>query len=602
METVVGADFAEGEADSHRSGRTGAYFARDGGAGLPIWLSLCCLAFSALFVVAVSLIFKIYYPMTGDEQTQALFASARFLGDTSNYLMPYSLILVSGSFSVLYRLLPGVPWYPLVLLGLIAVSYAVSYAAVFRSRLSAPARVAVLAVLAAFEFMATLYLTFTIVAFLAFSAGLVLILERATFEVPGGVHVGDIGGLLLVCYGYSLRPESALAALVIFAPFAVWVLARNRNVGSIARGVIVLACIGGCTVAGQMAYRSAAGWESYSEYLEAGRSSLDYPDLTDEEVESVDSSLSDNDVDMLYNWMFADNDVFSIDFFKKLSSKVEHFGFSNLINSLRAKLTYALLGMVVLMAAAAWFLTSDIGRTGDVRVLAFGCVLMLLLNCCLLIMRARVRIHVVLPLLMTAFFALCVCVQAPVKSKPESNAAGRAESGVRAHRARLLAPVLACFVAVAVCGAFWAKVIRPLSVQASSSTFKATQKYVKNHPDTLFVYARTTIMLYVGMDAFEFEEWEYPDNALPVSGWESNTASWNKFLASWNLTNKDTLQQLAKRDDMLAIMQPSKMKILKTYLEEHSGKKVRVEVVENLGPGAVDPSVPVKVYRFSYAG
>ncbi len=600
MGAVVGRDFGIDKADSSRPCQVGTHFANGGGSRLPVWLSVGCLAFSALFVAAVTLVFKIYYPMTGDEQTQILFASARFLGDTSNYLMPYSLILVSGSFSVLYRLLPGVPWYPLVLLGLIAVSYAVSYAAVFRSRLSTSTRVAVLAVLAAFEFIATLYLTFTIVAFLAFSVGLILILERAAFDAPCGVHASDIGGLLLVCYGYSLRPESALAALVIFAPFAVWVLARNRNIGSIARGAVVLACIGVCAVAGQLAYRSAAGWESYSEYLEAGRASLDYPELTAKEVESVDSSLTDNDVDMLYNWMFADNGVFSIDFFKKLSSKVEHFGFSNLINSLHAKLTYAVLGMVLLMAAAAWFLTADIGRTGDVRVLALGCVAMLLVNCCLLIMRARVRIHVVLPLLMTTFFALCVCVQAPASCGSEGDNPQKADFGVRTCRARLLVPVLTCLVAVAVSGAFWAKVIRPLSVQASSTTFKAAQKYVRNHPDTLFVYARTTVMLYVGMDAFELEQWEYPGNALLVSGWESNTAPWNKFLASWNLTNKDTLQQLAKRDDMLAIMQPAKMKLLKTYLEEHSGKKVLVEVVKNLGPGAADPSAPVKVYRFSY--
>lgn len=589
------------ETEALRSQRDGALFS-NGNEAKPFsaLLPFFCLLASVLFVAALSLVFKIYYPMTGDEQTQALYASARFLGDTSNYLMPYSLILVSGSFSLLYRLAPCVPWYPLMLLGLIAISYAVAYTAAFRARLSTSARAVVLTALVVFEFMATLYLTFTIVAFLAFSAGLVLILEHAAFEVPRGVRAGDVGGLLLVCYGYSLRPESALAALVIFAPFAVWVLVRNRNIGSIARGIVVVACIAACAVAGKLAYRSASGWGGYSEYLEAGRASLDYPDLSAKEVESVDSSLSDNDVDMLYNWMFSDNGVFSIDFFKKLSSKVEHYSFSNLVNSLHSKLTYVLLGLVFIMAVSAWLLSADIGRTGDVRVLAIGCVVMLFLNCCLLVMRARVRIHVVLPLLMTTLFALCVCMQAPVQAGGNDISSDKVETGPKVRKARVLVPVLACLVAVAVSGGFYIKLIRPLSVQASSSTFKTAQKYVRNHPDTLFVYPRSIAMLYVGMDAFEFEDWEYPSNALPVNGWESNTAPWIKFLASWNLTNKDTLQQLAKRDDMLAIMQPAKMKCLKTYLEEHSGKKVQVKVVKNLGPGAVDPSVPVKVYRFSY--
>ncbi len=563
-------------------------------------LPLCCLLASSLFVALLALVFKIYYPMTGDEQTQALYASARFLGDSSNYLMPYSLILVSGSFSALYRLLPQVPWYPLVLLGLIAASYAVAYTTVVRSRLNMSARISVIAILAALEFMATLYLTFTIVAFLAFSAGLMLVLEHAAFEKSCSVHASDVGGLLLACYGYSLRPESAFAALVIFVPFAVWVLVRNRNLASIFRGAAVLVCIAACAVAGQLAYRSCDGWERYAEYLEAGRASLDYPDLSAEEVESVDSGLTDNDVDMLYNWMFVDNSVFSIEFFEKLSSKVEHFGLANLADSLHSKLTYALLGVVALMFAVAWLLTAGSVHTGA-RGLALGCVAMLLVDCCLLIMRARVRIHVVLPLLMTTVFALCVCVRAHSVGVPNAGEAAPSNAGARPKKRCILVPLMVCIVSLAASGFFYAKMIRPLAVQASSATFDAAQDYVEKHPDTLFVYPRSTVMLYVGMDAFELESWEYPANALPVSGWESNTAPWNKFLASWNLTNEDTLQQLAEREDMLAIMQPAKMKLLKTYLEEHSGKRVQVEVVENLGPGAVDPSVPVKVYRFSYA-
>lgn len=148
--------------------------------------------------------------------------------------------------------------------------------------------------------------------------------------------------MALVVAGYSLRPESGLAAIAVFAPFAVWVLVRNRNAGSIARGVIVVALVGVCAFAGRFAYDHTPGWEGYSAYLDAGRSALDYPDLPAEAVQAVEPALSDNDVDVLYNWLFADDGVFGTEFFERLGRRVDHLGFSNLASSLRAKTTYLL--------------------------------------------------------------------------------------------------------------------------------------------------------------------------------------------------------------------------------------------------------------------
>lgn len=567
-------------------------------------LPVVCLLASVAFVALLAVVCGIYYPMAPDDNTQILYASSRFLGASSNYLMPYSLILVSGSFYALYHVLPQMPWYPLVMLGLIAVSFAVAYTSALRSRLSSPLCAVMALVLALLEFMATLFFTFTIVAFLAFSAGLTLILKQAAFDRVRSVRASDAAGMLLVAYGYSLRPESALAALAVFAPFAFWVLIRNRNVASISRGAVVLVCIAACAVAGQVAYDSTPGWEGFTEYLDAGRASLDYPDLSADEVEAVDSSLTDNDVDVLYNWMFADNDVFGTEFFEKLSKSVSHFNISNLISSLHGKLTYLLLALVVLTGAFAWACMSDIGCDRGARALALGCVLMLAVDCAVLIMRARVRTHVVLPLIVSALFALCVCVQAgpsAARSAAHFKKADEREAGHLRGKLRIAVPAFVGVLCLAIGGAFYLKAIRPLSRQAQSPTLAAAREYAENHPDELFIFARSATVLYGGMDAFEFESWDYPSNALPVGGWESNTAPWNDFLAKWGLTNADTLQQLARRKDMLAIMQPAKMKMLKTYLAEHSGKKIKVTAVKNLGPGAVDPSVPVMVYRFSYA-
>ena len=237
------------------------------------------LAAALVPVLLICLLATPIYPMSPDEQVQQLYASGRFLGVGQQLLMPYSLVTFSAPISALYALLPAVPWYALALLGLIVASFAVAWDKTLRSRMSGRLCVPTLALLVALEVISTLYLTYTIVAFLAVGAGLMLVLGRAAFESPGGAHATDVAGMALVVAGYSLRPESGLAAIAVFAPFAVWVLVRNRNAGSIARGVIVVALVGVCAFAGRFAYDHTPGWEGYSAYLDAGRSALDYPDL-----------------------------------------------------------------------------------------------------------------------------------------------------------------------------------------------------------------------------------------------------------------------------------------------------------------------------------
>ena len=427
-------------------------------------------------VLLICLLATPVYPMSPDEQVQQLYASGRFLGAGQQLLMPYSLVTISAPLSLLYALLPAVPWYALTLLSLTVASFAVAWDKTLRSRMSARLCAVTLSVLVVLEVISTLYLTYTIVAFLAVGAGLMLVLGRAAFDEPGGVHATDVSGMALVVAGYSLRPESGLAAIAVFAPFAIWVLVRNRNAGSIMRGIVVVALVGVCALAGRFAYDHTPGWEGFSAYLDAGRSALDYPDLPADAVRSVEPSLTDNDVDVLYNWLFADDDVFGTEFFERLGQRVDHLGLSNLASSLRAKTTYLMLGLVALVGVYAWALVRDLdaGR----GALAAGIVLMLLVSAGMLVLRARVRLHVVIPLVVMGVFALV------------SLAAGSEEPVGRHAAARLpragVCPVwlsAVCVVlALAACGGFWLKVARPLTVRAGSPTIEAARSYVDENP------------------------------------------------------------------------------------------------------------------------
>ena len=237
-------------------------------------------------VVLVCLVMRPVYPMCPDEFVQQLYASGKFFAAGPSLLMPYSLVLVSAPLGALYSVLPQVPWYALLLLALTVASYWAAYDEVLRSRMSANSCVATLAILFATEVICTLYLTYTIVAFLACAAGLMLVMRRAAFDGPKPVGASDVLGLALVALGYSLRPESGLVTIAVFAPFALWVLVKNRNIASIMRGALVLILVGVCAFAGRFAYDHTPGWEGYASYLDAGRNVLDYPDMSVEQVQA----------------------------------------------------------------------------------------------------------------------------------------------------------------------------------------------------------------------------------------------------------------------------------------------------------------------------
>ena len=526
------------------------------------WVVPCGALIAFAPIVLVCALQAPMYPMSPDEQMQALYASGRYLASDPNWLMPYSLAPISVPLSLLYRLLPQLPWYPLMLLILIGASWSISLIQVMRSRMNDPLCLSLATIFLACDVISTMYPTFTIVSFLTVSAGLMLLVGRSAFARDPRVHASDVVGLVLIVLGYALRPESGQVAFVLFSPFALWVLAANRNVASISRMLAAVLGVALCVGVGQAAYRSTPGWETYPDYLAAGRRSLDYPDLPVEEVRAIAPELSEEDVALLHEWMFIDEDVFGIDFFSRYGEAREHISLDNARDALGAKTTYALIGLTAAMAACAWALTGDIGRRDGVCLLAFGVVLMLLVSCVLLILRARVRVHVVMPLAFCAMMSLVMCAHAPVASSIGVHARVSERGGSRGSRGMAL-PIAALLFSVVACGGFWAVVVRPLRAQAAAPTVATVADYVEENPDQLVVFARTQTLLYPSYDAFSFERWSYPENVLQVGGWMSHTAPWRDFLERHDLSLGSTFADLADRDDVVTVVADGKVDVIR---------------------------------------
>lgn len=601
-------------------------------ANWPLW---ACLLVALIPVVAICVLQTPRFAMNPDDFVQALFAKGDYLAAGSAGLMPYTLAPVSLPLSALYTLAPQVAWYTVLLLVLIVVSFALVGARLGSAQVTDVMKVCLAIILLAFEVIATLYLTYTIVAFLAVAAGLVILLSEAAFKKPRRICAGDFAAYLLIGVGFSLRPESGIAAFVIFAPFMLWALVKTHHVGTYVRAALAVALVALCYVSGQAAYNATPGWETFSEYLEAGRSVLDYPQASTEAVQSAVAEFSENDVAVLYDWDFIDEDVFNTEVFEQVSEVVPRLSVSNLISSFKAKTTYLLLGFVVLEVVLAALIERSRKKAGaetpGITVLFALICLMLLASYLIIIMRARPRMHVVIPLATITVFAFVVAATAPgkklgrhfatanfdevpeaaseaelVESLDERRALrdarraqkqAAAQDAKRTHGKLLLAPVAVTLMSAVVVGGFWYTTIRPIQAHLSAPIVEHMQNYVDSHPDETVLFGHTQSAFF-GYDAFEFNNWECPENVLFMGGWESHTASWYEALERMALDEDNVLQQLATRDDMVAIMSPKVKDLIKTYLEEHLGGTVTVTEVENLGPGVVDTSTDISVWKF----
>lgn len=553
------------------------------------------LLLALLPAVALCLLHAPVYATPPDDFVQELFARCQFQAAASS-LMPYTLVFVSAPLSALYQLVPQVPWYALMLLAMLVVSFWIAWSQLLSLGLSRARLVCLGAVLLSCEIVCVWYFTYTIVAFIVLAAGLMLIMPRAVFGDAGRLSPADVAGYVLVALGFSLRPESGIAALALFVPFLVWALARSRRAGTLLRAVAVIAVIAISYGAGQAAYRATPGWEDFPSYLDAGRKVLDTQRMDVSSVREQAPELSENDVAMMYDWDFVDHEVFSTDLFERISKAESAYGLAHLIASLKAKVTYLLIALSALLLSVAAALSRMRSLEKSVRALSFGVVAMALLNYMLIVMRGRPRLHIVIPMAIVTLFALLVCCQGPTERRGRHNADMVSAPGARAR----VVAAITCVVCAVGLGMFWVTTVRPLQSRLSLPFAAAASEYVESHPDELVVFGHTQSAWFSGTDAFASASWQCPDNILLVGGWESETAPWDACLERWGLTDAAPLMQLATRRDMTLVATEATAKLYEVYLQEHVDSSVVATKVSDLGAGAVSSKM-ISVWSFSSA-
>lgn len=536
--------------------------------------ALCCLGVAVLIVIAICLLQCPKYA-TPDDFIQDLYVRGAY-HDAPGLLMPYSMVAFSAPVALLYRLAPAIPWFPVVLFAMLAISFAAIANLVFRASVPKRVRAVLLVALVCGELVTTIYFSYTIVAFVACAAGLALILSEACYTRPQAVNAPIVGGLLLFFVGFSLRVESGTATVLMFAPFAIWALLRNRNARTIALGITVVLLMAISYGTGHFAWRHTPGWESFDQTADAARSIADYPHLTGDEARKAVPTMSDNDIEMIYEFLFTDSSTFDYDTFTALDAEVHGYGLGTFKNAAleRKSFTVFVFGLAALVALFSAWLSRALGLRGASRALMWSVPAMTLVEYLIVFLRARPKLHVILPVFAIAFFALVLCCAAP-----------RERDQAKTSPARPVVPVFLAVVLLAVTAFVEVKFARPNQASMRVEASTNAQEYVEQHPEQLVMFAHTQGLI-ANTDCLSFDSWETPDNALFAGGYEQYTKAWADHAASWGLSSDGLFLDFLDSGDRVAVASSDQAEMLRTYISEHSGKDVVAHMDTSLGMGS----------------
>ena len=514
-----------------------------------------------------------------DDFIQALYARGA-LFNTRGHLMPFSFVAYSAPLCMLYAAFPSIPWYPVSLMGLQAISFAAMFNLARKIDARIIVRVFVLIALGLCELMVTAYLSFSVAAFVTFSAGMSLILAHACFDRPESARLGDILGYLLIIMGVSIRYDVCFAGALVFLPFLIWALVHNRNLRTMLMALGVVACMVVSYAGGLLAWRTGDGWQTYGETQDEIASVADYPRVDYQKAQEVAPKLSDNDIDMIYEFLFVDADTYDLDTFKALNGVVKRYGMDTFMGAVRERPSFTafVFGLAAVVFVCAILLGVACGFGGRGKALLIGVGVAALLVLLLVFLRARPKMHVILPLFVSALFALVV---GALNDDPDALKYEMLEAH---ERISAIFPVLGVVVFLAIGAFVEVKYALPLRRSLSAELTGNMQRYVDEHDKQLvsFTLSQGGLMNY---DAFEFDKWAHPKNAVFIGGYEYYTTPWRNFLEGNGLSRDHFLNYLLDGERMVTVGTERQAEMVATYLSEHNDKVVKAEKVASMGKG-----------------
>ena len=536
------------------------------------WGFPTCLAISFLPVLFIC-IFATPAFYTVDDVIQAMYPEGGHYGQTS-YLMLYTLAPISVPLGLLGRIFPNLPVFALCQLFFIVVSTTFMVRLVSGATNRPLIKFFYVTLLIACESFLTTYLTYTAVAFALTASGLSLLVTNAINRHIPHATKQDVAGFILIFLGTCLRPESGFSTFILFTPFMLWVLVRNRHIPSTIRGVVACVSAGLAYAIGMAVYFVTPGWQQLPWALKVGRAVIDTPHVDTSKIQEVSPNLSENDVFMLYDWWFGDSSVFSPDVFQKVSTVVKTYSLSNI--PLNGKRSLLLAGVaVILLCCLSWLLTHNIRHMDrSITALQIGIILCFIATLLILALRNRMVDRVIFPLVVTSIYALLAAscgYDTAIAVTQQRNISTRQVSKVITVSISII-----CIIFAFIIPANRYENIR-VNANWTSITHDRIQEYTSSHHNQVFILGTGTCdESYVqNHNIFEtFKSCQYQTNEILRGGWRIFTDPDDYIFNQKNLDKSHRYGNLINRSDVRLIADEETAYRMLTFLREHYDSQV----------------------------
>lgn len=292
------------------------------------------LAGTVLTVVLLAATTALMHPgyQSGDDPSMALYAAGVAIRQTPDAHLLFMHSWIGWLLSWLYVARPDVPWYAILLYGVLAVAYVALFDALWQRQRTTTAFVFFLVLFVVSLGPYTQELQFTTIAMFCTAAGWLVVAARAMDGDDEEDRGSLLLGLLALLLGASVRSIGFLLASLLCVPLLLYAFTAATRVGR--RRLTVLAVAGGLGFAilyglNSTYYRADPAWADFYEWnaLRANFNDFQAIPYDARTRPAFDAAgWSRNDYLMIKNWFHADARTFSKEKMRRIVAAVGAYG------------------------------------------------------------------------------------------------------------------------------------------------------------------------------------------------------------------------------------------------------------------------------------
>ena len=545
------------------------------------------LLISALLTGLPFAFMKIYY-MYGDDYLMNYIANGSYGSLDSDHLV-FPRMLFGTACSLLYGMTKNVNWYCVLLVGSIAVSYAVFHYLIARNS-SNPFALGLSLLLNAVT--VPMVLTFTSAAFLSVAAGAALLFFAASEK--HSIHL-MVFGVILAIWGYCIRSDTLLPGFCMFGPAALHYLIcfiRSRKTGEFSlylrnfqllmiSAVCAAAILFGLHIWEKNAY-STEIWSAFSSYNYARGEALDYPGVSYDQFSEAYQNIgfSQEEYTLMYRWSFAEKQAFSENKFLQIAAiNQTAYSIDARIDYLKSNLGEGTGLFILLIPYFIWllFVVTDRSFSKFIGFLEALCLSAVLAALCFIRLRFLLRVAVPLGMIDLLVMALFT------KDKPT--------------RRSLIPTVAASALMIALFALFADHFFAAVAGLRSETTYASSQAAldeVRTHPERIYVTDSYAFgcMYYYGHPIQEIKTIDDYSHVIRSGSWDSFSERYYDILDGLNFKDPDNLLSSLLTEENIYLLSDNGSAVA-AYLQSISEKKIGY-TQETVGDGSL------YLFRFYY--